>query len=42
MLNMLCILILLAGGALLGTLIGRDPIRNSPATWLVVPLGRLP
>jgi hypothetical protein len=40
MLNMLCILALLAVGVLLGSLVGRDPIRDSHLTWLVAPPGR--
>ncbi len=40
MLNTLYILVLLAVGALLGTVIPREPIRDSRPTWLFGPPGR--
>lgn len=40
MLNTLYILVLLAVGALLCTVIPREPIRDSRPTWLFGPPGR--
>jgi hypothetical protein len=40
MLDTLCILLLLAVGAILGTVITREPIRDSRPTWPFGPPGR--